>query len=45
MGRSRGTVLFGETSELTGGEHLVAERCVNDAVRQKFQGIYDSYLE
>ena len=40
-----GTVLFGETSELTGGEHLIAERCVNDTVRQKFQGIYDSYLE
>jgi (2R)-sulfolactate sulfo-lyase subunit beta len=40
-----GTVFFGETSELTGGEHLIAERCVNDAVRQKFQGIYDSYLE
>jgi (2R)-sulfolactate sulfo-lyase subunit beta len=40
-----GTVLFGETSELTGGEHLIAERCVNDTVRQRFQGIYDSYLE
>jgi (2R)-sulfolactate sulfo-lyase subunit beta len=40
-----GTVLFGETSELTGGEHLIAERCVNDTVRQKFQGIYDGYLE
>lgn len=40
-----GTVLFGETSELTGGEHLIAERCVNDTVRQKFQGIFDSYLE
>jgi (2R)-sulfolactate sulfo-lyase subunit beta len=40
-----GTVFFGETSELTGGEHLIAERCVNDTVRQRFQGIYDSYLE
>jgi (2R)-sulfolactate sulfo-lyase subunit beta len=40
-----GTVLFGETSELTGGEHLIAERCASDAVRQRFQGIYDSYLE
>jgi len=40
-----GTVLFGETSELTGGEHLIAGRCVNDAVRQKFQGIFDSYQE
>lgn len=40
-----GTVLFGETSELTGGEHLIAERCVNDDVRTRFQGIYDAYIE
>ncbi|HEY2441640.1 MAG TPA: UxaA family hydrolase [Streptosporangiaceae bacterium] len=40
-----GTVLFGETSELTGGEHLIAARCATEAVRQKFQGIYDSYME
>jgi (2R)-sulfolactate sulfo-lyase subunit beta len=40
-----GTVLFGETSELTGGEHLVAARCATEEVRQKFQRIYDSYLE
>jgi len=28
-----GTVFFGETSELTGGEHLIAERCIDDACR------------
>lgn len=39
-----GTVLFGETTELTGGEHLIAERCVDDACRQKFQKTYDEYL-
>jgi len=39
-----GTVMFGETTELTGGEHLIAERCANDAVRQKFQSIYDNYI-
>jgi (2R)-sulfolactate sulfo-lyase subunit beta len=39
-----GTVLFGETSELTGGEHLIAERCVNEAVRGKFQSIFDDYM-
>jgi (2R)-sulfolactate sulfo-lyase subunit beta len=39
-----GTVLFGETSELTGGEHLIAQRCADDAVRQEFQGIYDRYM-
>lgn len=40
-----GTVLFGETSELTGGEHLIAERCIDDTVRAKFQQTYDSYIE
>ena len=41
---SGGTVIFGETSELTGGEHLVAERCVDDHVRNRFQGFYDDYI-
>lgn len=40
-----GTVLFGETSELTGGEQLIADRCVNDTVRKRFQGIYDDYID
>ncbi|HEX6444696.1 MAG TPA: UxaA family hydrolase [Streptosporangiales bacterium] len=40
-----GTVLFGETTELTGGEHLIAERCKDDQVRAKFQHIYDRYIE
>ncbi|MQA83388.1 MAG: D-galactarate dehydratase [Streptosporangiales bacterium] len=40
-----GTVLFGETSELSGGEHLIAERCVDDEARAKFQRIYDDYIE
>jgi (2R)-sulfolactate sulfo-lyase subunit beta len=39
-----GTVLFGETTELTGGEHLIAARCVSDDVRKKFQGFYDEYI-
>lgn len=40
-----GTVLFGETTELTGGEHFIAERCQDADVRAKFQGIYDRYIE
>lgn len=40
-----GTMIFGETSELTGGEHLVADRCVDDTVRARFQGFYDGYIE
>jgi (2R)-sulfolactate sulfo-lyase subunit beta len=40
-----GTMIFGETSELTGGEHLIAERCIDDTVRARFQGFYDNYVE
>ena len=39
-----GTVIFGETTELTGGEHLIAERCASDEVRKKFQGFFDGYF-
>jgi (2R)-sulfolactate sulfo-lyase subunit beta len=37
------TLVFGETSELTGGEQIVAERCANDAVRERFQFMFDRY--
>ncbi len=40
-----GTVFFGETSELTGGEHFLAQRCVDDEARAKFQRLYDNYIE
>jgi (2R)-sulfolactate sulfo-lyase subunit beta len=39
------TLVFGETTELTGGEHLVAARCRNEAVRRKFQFVFDRYQE
>lgn len=42
---SGGTMIFGETSELTGGEHLIAERCVDDEVRARFQAFYDDYID
>ena len=41
----RVTLVFGETTELTGGEHLVAARCRNDDVRRKFQAMFDRYQE
>ena len=40
-----GTMIFGETSELTGGEHLIAERCIDETVRKRFQDFYDGYIE
>ena len=40
-----GTVIFGETTELTGGEHLIAARCADETVRGAFQSFYDGYIE
>ena len=39
------TLLFGETSEITGGEHLVAERCRSDEVRERFLFMFNRYQE
>jgi (2R)-sulfolactate sulfo-lyase subunit beta len=39
------TLLFGETTELTGGEHLVAARCRNETVRKRFQFMFDRYQQ
>src|SRR5256886_10437270 len=41
----RVTLVFGETTELTGGEHLVAARCRSDEVRRKFQAMFDRYQD
>lgn len=39
------TLLFGETSEITGGEHLVAARCRNDDVRERFMFMFNRYQD
>jgi (2R)-sulfolactate sulfo-lyase subunit beta len=39
------TVFFGETSELTGGEHLIAERMATPELRARFQSLYKDYVE
>jgi len=39
------TLLFGETSEITGGEHLVAERCRDDEVRERFMFMFNRYQD
>jgi (2R)-sulfolactate sulfo-lyase subunit beta len=36
---------FGETTELTGGEQIVAARCANDKVRERFMFMFDRYQE
>ena len=39
------TTLFGETTEITGGEHLVMERCATPEVRNKFKVFFDRYAK
>lgn len=38
------TVFFGETSELTGGEHLVADRMATSELRDAFLAVYANYV-
>lgn len=37
------TLIFGETSELTGGEDIIQSRCVNKTVLGEFNRMFDDY--
>jgi len=37
------TLIFGETSELTGGEDIIQSRCINDKVLAGFNRMFDDY--
>jgi (2R)-sulfolactate sulfo-lyase subunit beta len=37
------TLVFGETTELTGGEHLVEARCRTPEIKAKFKMMFDRY--
>ncbi len=37
------TLLFGETTELTGAENIIASRCMNDDVRNDFMKFFNNY--
>lgn len=39
------TMVFGETTELTGGEDVVAARCVTPEVRKKFLELFERYQQ
>ncbi len=39
------TLLFGETTEITGGENLVADRCATRGVRDRFMFFFDRYAK
>ncbi|MGG4169026.1 UxaA family hydrolase [Rossellomorea vietnamensis] len=38
------TVFFGETSELTGGEHLIRDRMATPELHEKFMAVYNDYV-
>jgi (2R)-sulfolactate sulfo-lyase subunit beta len=38
-----GTASFGETTELTGAEHVVASKAANEEVRKQFMAAFDDY--
>jgi (2R)-sulfolactate sulfo-lyase subunit beta len=40
-----GVASFGETSELTGAEHIVSAKAANDAVRKQFMAVFDDYAK
>src|SRR5579875_3865787 len=42
---SGGTASFGETSELTGAEHIVAAKAANDEVRKAFLAAFEDYTK
>lgn len=39
------TLVFGETSEITGGENIVADRCANAEVRERFMFMFNRYQD
>ena len=40
-----GTMLFGETSEVTGGEHVLARRMATPELREKFLKVHRDYVK
>jgi len=39
------TLCFGETTEITGGENIVADRCATPQVREKWMRVFNRYQE
>ena len=39
------TLVFGETTEITGGEHIVAQRCRTPEIARQFMAMFDRYQE
>src|SRR6266705_6878604 len=43
LAKAGATLIFGETSELTGGEDIVESRCVSSKVKKDFRCVFDDY--
>ena len=39
-----GALIFGETTELAGGEHIIAQRAANNEVKEQFMRVFDDYI-
>jgi len=39
------TAIFGETSEVTGGEDVIADQCINEQVRNEFMKTFQDYQD
>jgi (2R)-sulfolactate sulfo-lyase subunit beta len=39
------TLIFGETTELTGGEDIVESRCISPKVKAEFRRVFDDYAK
>jgi len=45
LAKGGATLIFGETSELTGGEDIVESRCVTSKVKADFRRVFDDYTD
>jgi (2R)-sulfolactate sulfo-lyase subunit beta len=43
LAKAGATLIFGETTELTGGEDIVESRCVSPKVKADFRRVFDDY--
>src|SRR5438552_8683575 len=43
LAKAGATLIFGETSELTGGEDIIESRCINSRVKADFRRVFDDY--
>jgi len=45
LSKAGATLIFGETTELTGGEDIVESRCISPKVKAEFKRVFDDYAQ